>query len=81
LAVDHTLHGKGFGRALVRDAGMRVLQAADTIGIRGITVQALDDEALAFYKKVGFDASPLDPHLLMVTLNNLLDANGALPEI
>lgn len=71
LAVDRSLHGRGFGRALVRDAGMRVLQAADAIGIRGMTVHALTDEAKTFYEKVGFDPSPLDSHVLMITLADL----------
>lgn len=74
LAVDQTLHGKNFGRSLVRDAGMRVIQAADAIGIRGMTVHALSDEAKAFYEKVGFESSPLDPYLLMITLADLIDA-------
>lgn len=77
LAVDQTLQGKGFGRSLVRDAGMRVIQAADAIGIRGMTVHALSDEAKAFYEKVGFEPSPLDPHLLMITLIDLIEAGGS----
>jgi GNAT superfamily N-acetyltransferase len=76
LAVDHTLHGKGLGRALVRDAGLRVIQAADTIGIRGLMVYALSSEAKAFYENIGFEASPLDPFLLMITLPDLVDAFG-----
>ena len=71
LAVDRTLHGKGIGRALVRDAGLRVIQAADAIGIRGLLVHALSDEARAFYLRVGFDPSPLDPMILMITLADL----------
>lgn len=73
LAVDSTLRGQGFGRALVRDAGMRVLQAAETIGIRGMTVQALSDEAKVFYEHLGFEPSPMDPQLLMITLADLKD--------
>ncbi len=76
LAVDQSLQGHGFGRSLVRDAGMRVIQAADAIGIRGMTVYALSDEARTFYEKIGFDPSPLDPHLLMISLADLIDANG-----
>jgi GNAT superfamily N-acetyltransferase len=72
LAVDRSLHGKGLGRALMRGAGLRVIQAADAIGIRGMTVHALTDDAKAFYESVGFDESPLDTHLLMVTLADLL---------
>lgn len=71
LAVDRSLHGKGLGRALVRDAARRVAQAADTIGIRGMIVHALSDQAKAFYERVGFDPSPLDPLILMVTLADL----------
>lgn len=73
LAVDAVLQGRGVGRALIRDAGLRVMQAADAIGVRGLTVQALSDDARQFYVKVGFDPSPLDPNLLMITLADLKD--------
>lgn len=73
LAVDSAFHGKAFGRAMVRDAGMRVLQAANAIGIRGMTVQALSDEAKVFYERLGFEPSPIDPSLLMISLADLSD--------
>lgn len=71
LAVDKSLHGKGVGRALVRDAGLRVIQVAETIGIRGMLVHALSDDVREFYLKVGFEPSPGDPMLLMITLADL----------
>jgi len=71
LAVDLSQQGKGWGRALVRDAALRVVQAAETIGIRGLIVHAISEEARAFYQAVGFDPSPLDPMLLMITLKDL----------
>jgi GNAT superfamily N-acetyltransferase len=71
LAVDQSLQGQGVGRGLVRDAGLRVLQAADVIGIRGLLVHALSEEAAAFYRHAGFEPSPLDPMVLMVTLSDL----------
>lgn len=74
LAVDQSLQGSGFGRALVRDAGKRVIQAADTIGIRGLVVHALSVEARAFYERIGLEPSPLDPMMLMVTLDDLKSA-------
>lgn len=74
LAVDQSLHGQGVGRALVRDAGLRVIQAAETIGIRGMLVHALSDEAREFYLRVGFEPSPMDPMMLMVTLRDLVDS-------
>jgi GNAT superfamily N-acetyltransferase len=77
LAVDQALQGKGFGRSLVRDAGLRVIQAADAIGIRGMTVHALSDEEKTFYEKIGFEPSPIDSQLLMITLPDLIDACGS----
>lgn len=71
MGVDSSQHGRGLGRALVRDAALRILQAADVIGIRGMTVQALSDDAKLFYEHMGFEPSPLDPKLLMITLADL----------
>jgi GNAT superfamily N-acetyltransferase len=73
LAVATVMQGGGVGRALIRDAALRVLQAADAIGVRGLTVQALSDDARQFYERVGFEPSPLDPNLLMITLADLKD--------
>ncbi|WP_235499616.1 GNAT family N-acetyltransferase [Frateuria sp. Soil773] len=53
LAVDQSQQGKGLGRALVQDAGRRVLQAADAIGVRGLLVHALSADAKAFYERLG----------------------------
>jgi len=71
LAVDQSLHRKGMGRALVKDAGRRIIQAADAIGIRGVLVHALSPDAKAFYERIGFEPSPLDPMMLLVTLADL----------
>jgi len=68
LAVDRAHAGRGMGRALFRDSARRVLHAADTVGIRGLIVHALSDDARAFYVAVGFEPSPLDSMTLMVTL-------------
>ncbi|MBX9841389.1 MAG: acetyltransferase [Xanthobacteraceae bacterium] len=48
-----------------------MLNAADAIGIRGILVHAVSEEARAFYVALGFEPSPLDPMTLMVTLLDL----------
>ncbi len=71
LAVDTAWQGRGLGRAMVRDAALRIIQAADTIGIRGVITHALSGEAKTFYEQVGFDPSPLDPMTLMITLTDL----------
>lgn len=71
LAVDQAYQGRGLGRALFRDSAQRVVNAADVIGIRGVVVHALSEEAKAFYLALGFDPSPNDPMTLMVTLQDL----------
>jgi GNAT superfamily N-acetyltransferase len=71
LAIERTHQGRGLGRALVRDASRRVLQAADIIGIRGIIVHAISAEAEAFYLALGFEISPIQPMTLMATLSDL----------
>jgi GNAT superfamily N-acetyltransferase len=71
LAIDRSQQGKGLGRALFRDCALRVAHAADTIGIRGIVVHAISEEAKAFYMALGFDPSPVEPMTLMVTLGDI----------
>ncbi|WP_414503161.1 GNAT family N-acetyltransferase [Xenorhabdus nematophila] len=71
LAVDRSLQRKGIGRALVQDAALRIIQAADLIGVRGMIIHALSDEVKSFYETIGFEPSPLDPMLLMATLADL----------
>ena len=71
LAVTRSHQGQGLGRALFRDAALRVVQAADSIGIRGVLVHAISDEAKAFYLRLGLSLSPLDPMTLMTTVAEL----------
>jgi GNAT superfamily N-acetyltransferase len=71
LAVAKGYHGKGLGCALFHDAALRVIQAADVIGIRGLVVHALSAEVKAFYLRLGLEESPLDPLTLMVTIADL----------
>jgi GNAT superfamily N-acetyltransferase len=77
LAVDQAYRAQGLGRALFRDAGTRVLQAADIIGVRGILVDAISEDAKAFYLALGMSISPLDPMTLMVTLADLRASTNA----
>jgi GNAT superfamily N-acetyltransferase len=71
LAIDQSYHRRGLGRAMFRDSALRVLNAADEIGIRGMIVHAISEEAKSFYIALGFDPSPLDPMTLMVTLADI----------
>lgn len=74
IALEH--QGRGLGRALFKDAATRVIHAADTIGIRGILVHAICEEAKAFYLRLGLAPSPLEPMTLMTTVAELKAALG-----
>ena len=73
LAVDHRWQGQGVGKALLKDAMLRTLQAADIAGIRAFAVHAKDDEARRFYLKFDFipSPSPSDPMHLFVLLKDV----------
>ena len=70
LAVDRRLQGQGLGKALLRDAILRTLQAADLAGIRAILVHANDARARVLYERCGFLPSPIDPLTLMLPLKD-----------
>jgi GNAT superfamily N-acetyltransferase len=71
IAIDRAWQGRGLGRALFRDGAARIVHAADSLGIRGIVVHAISEQAKAFYVAIGFEPSPLDPMTLMVTLSDV----------
>ena len=70
LAVAQQWHGMGIGRALLRDAVLRTLQAAEIAGIRAILVHAISEDAKQFYEKCGFTASAIEPMVLMVKVSD-----------
>ena len=70
LAVDRQFQARGLGKALLRDAILRTLQAAEIAGIRAILVHAKDESARRFYERFGFLASPTDPLTLMLSLRD-----------
>ena len=76
LAVDKTLQGSGFGPALLKDALLRVAEAADSIGARALLVHAKDEDAKGFYEHFNFEQSPSDPIHLLLIMKNLTRVLG-----
>ncbi|MEZ2333269.1 GNAT family N-acetyltransferase [Mesorhizobium sp. RCC_202] len=68
LAVDASWQGKGLGVALLQDAVLRTSQAAAILGIRGLLVHAISEEAKAFYEHYSFQDSPKNPMTLVLSL-------------
>lgn len=71
LAVSRDWQRRGVGPALLRDALLRTLQAADIAGIRAFVVHAKDEEARAFYEHFDFAPSPTDPMHFFVLLKDI----------
>jgi GNAT superfamily N-acetyltransferase len=70
LGVDQKEAGRGLGSALLRDAILRTLEAAEVVGVRVLLVHAASEDARTFYLKRGFEQSPTDSMHLMILLKD-----------
>jgi GNAT superfamily N-acetyltransferase len=61
LAVDRREQGQGLGKALLKDAILRTMQAAEIAGLKLLLVHAKDQGAADFYQKHGFEPVVDDP--------------------
>lgn len=77
LAVDQGEKRKGLGAGLLRDAFMRIVQAAAIVGCRAVMVYAKDEAAKAFYERFGFLPSPSDPLRLFLLMKDIQASLGA----
>ena len=71
LGTDRRRQKQGVGKALLKDAMLRTLQAADIAGIRALAVHAKDEDARQFYQHFDFVPSPTDPMHLFVLLKDV----------
>jgi predicted GNAT family N-acyltransferase len=74
LAVSLEARGKGVGRDLLMDAFHRALEAAKSVGVFAIVVDAKDETAKNFYKKYQFTELLDHPKTLFILLSTLKDA-------
>ena len=80
LAVHSDWQRKGVGPALLKNALLRAMQAADLVGARAVEVHAKDDEARSFYEHFDFLPSPVDQlhlFLLMKDIKAMTAANDS----
>jgi GNAT superfamily N-acetyltransferase len=74
LAIDQRFRGQGLGSILMMDALHRAVEASQSIASFAVLVDALDDEAKAFYLHYGlipFDTYPMRLFLPMKTIKAL----------
>jgi ribosomal protein S18 acetylase RimI-like enzyme len=61
FAIDRSYHGQGWGAELLRESLLSAVSAGQGIGARVMLVDAISDDALAFYFRFGFRPSPVHP--------------------
>jgi GNAT superfamily N-acetyltransferase len=69
LGVDKEYQGLKLGSALLKDAILRTMQAAEIAGLKLLLVHAKDNQARAFYERHGFEPSLLDPLKMFLPMN------------
>ena len=81
LAIDDRHQHSGLGRALLRDSMLRVLTAAEHVGVRALLVHAKNDDVRDWYlKQAEFEAFPGDPASLMLLMKDLRRSVGSQPQ-
>ena len=72
LAIDRSEQSQGLGKGLLKDAMLRVVNAADIVGCRALLVHAKDSSASAYYEKFGFVSSPTHELHLYLLVKDIL---------
>jgi len=70
LAVSVQYQGRGMCAGLLREAIARTLQLAEIAGVRALITHPLDDDAARFYRRFGFEASPIREQQLLLLLKD-----------
>ncbi len=71
LAVEQRAQGQGLGKALLKNALLRTVEASEIAGIRALLVHAKDDNAMNWYKQFDFEESPTDAYHLFLLMKDL----------
>jgi predicted N-acetyltransferase YhbS len=74
LAVDCNHHGRGLGKALLRQAMQRTLTVSREAGVRALIIHAIDDEAVNFYARYGFQHFPAGTRTMMMMIETMAGA-------
>ena len=74
LALDKAYQGRGLGRALLKDALLRITKASELVGARAVLVHAVDQEVVSFYARYGFRSFPTNNQTLFLTVDEIVSA-------
>lgn len=70
LAVDAAYQGQGLGWGMLQDAIRRTITIADQAGIRALLTHPIDAQADAFYRRFGFESTPVRERQLILLLKD-----------
>ncbi|MEM9838025.1 MAG: GNAT family N-acetyltransferase [Pseudomonadota bacterium] len=81
ICVDQAHQGQGLGVLLLADALMRVLHVSDTLGLKAVILDVVDDDGedqferrKAFYARMGFQAFSNNDRRMFLTLKDIAAA-------
>lgn len=70
LAVSLQDQGKGIGIGMLQEAIRRTMAIADHAGVRALLTHPIDEEASRFYRRFGFESSPIREQQLLLLLKD-----------
>lgn len=70
LAVSLQEQGKGIGIGMLQEAIRRTIAIADQAGVRALLTHPIDEEASRFYRRFGFESSPIREQQLLLLLKD-----------
>jgi predicted GNAT family N-acyltransferase len=70
LAVDERFRAMGLGASLLQDAIIKGLEAAQLVGSRAFLVHALNQAAVEFYQRYGFESVPDTSHVMYLLMKD-----------
>ena len=71
LAVDKREHRKGLGKALLKHALLKSLNAAKVTGLSAVVIYAKDASARMFFQKFGFMLTPFDDFYMYLSIKDI----------
>ena len=70
LAVSLQDQGKGIGIGMLQEAIRRTIAIADQAGVRALLTHPIDEDASRFYRRFGFESSPIREQQLLLLLKD-----------
>ena len=70
MAVSLQDQGKGIGIGMLQEAIRRTVAIADQAGVRALPTHPIDEQASRFYRRFGFESSPMREQQLLLLLKD-----------